>query len=303
MSSMNLKTLLEDLDKATMVKQASAAKIDDTKPAISTELEHLLSKEASAPIVSDAMAEGEKLATFLIQKFAEQALLDKKADEQDDEKDDKEKKDKDEEPDSSKKNADEDNKEDGKNLDKDEKKDMKKEAQDNRALAALIMEKLAAEDNGPQTVAGIAPAPNKLQVDAANMVAQHDQRIQPTPNGGTLSNMVDSLVSKAVSQGAAPYDQVPALGDGNIYNNEGIDPAMGTPALPVDDAEKMAAVQALLEAGADFDTAVDLIKAAAVEIENEEMEQVKVAAVNELLAQGWDITSAVNAVNAAIVSE
>jgi hypothetical protein len=50
----------------------------------------------------------------------------------------------------------------------------------------------------------------------------------------------------------------------------------------------------------DWDSAVDLVKSAAEEIEKEEISQVKMAAVSQLVEEGMDFDTAVDNVNAAV---
>jgi hypothetical protein len=63
-----------------------------------------------------------------------------------------------------------------------------------------------------------------------------------------------------------------------------------------DEHEKAAAVSQLVAEGIDFDSAVNMVKEAAEEIEREEVSQVKQAALAHLIDNGMDFDQAVNLV-------
>lgn len=282
---MNIDDVLASLEKSA--EQVSAPPTQEAvTPALSTELEGLLQKEASAKIATDAFKAGEALAAKFLEKLAAEQLVTPAATESS----------------ATPVEATESTADTGveksagvNDTTPDTTKGPEMTTQEDKALAATVMEKIAAEFNAPATQ---SPVANQLQSTAAVMTAEHDARITPTP-GGTVNQMADALVNKALSMGAAPYDAA-AAGGSATASKEGTDPAMGTPGIPADGQEKVAAVIALMEAGANFETAVDLVKEAAAEIANEEFQQVKVAAVNELMTRGYSFDSAVEAVNAAV---
>jgi hypothetical protein len=313
---MKLEDLLESLEKAAEVKEQPAT---DDKPQISKELDQLLTKEAAQNNVSEAMQMGEKLAASILEKLATQAVeeatkvevpakdakdaapgaetVEKTAEKKEEVKVDAkstETKEVEKVAEAKPSEAKEDTNEE----------DMNKQAQDaGKELAQAILEKLAAEWNDRPT------GPGKIQQDHAKSMAQDDAKVGPTPGrNGTLAQLFDSIVAKA-KQVSSPvsYDQV-AAGDSQSAA-EAKDKAMGTAAIPasadVTDnvkvaQEKQAAVSALIEAGCDWDTAVDLVKSAAAEIEKEEVSHVKMAAVEHLVKEGMDFDTAVEAVQAAV---
>lgn len=285
---MNINTLLADLEKSAEQIKAPATN-EEVKPAISAELEQLLQKEANVQIATDAFKAGEALATAFLEKLAAEQLVTAPAQQSE------------AAPAASTTPAADGEVEKSAEQITQETKGNEMTSEQDKKLAAAVMEKVAAEWNQPGT-APDAPVSNQIQVGTQGMTAQHDQRIMDNPTGGTLNQMTDALVNRAMGMGSAPYDAVPA-GGSQTATKEGTDPAMGTGAIPPDGQEKVAAVVALMEAGADFDVAVDLVKAAAAEIAQEEFQQVKVAAVNELMGRGFDFDSAVAAVNAAIEAE
>lgn len=186
---------------------------------------------------------------------------------------------------------------------------MNKQAADaGKALAEALLEKLASVGD-QNTTNGIGGAvPNKTQQDLAAQVAEQDRIIQNQPgtdgrgNGGTINQIFDAIVADAMAQGAAPVDQNAAPG---VTRAEGAEVGQQTPnqvqtgAYTVageDSVEKAAAVSALVEQGHDFEDAVNLVKAAAEEIEREEVAQIKQAALNHFMEAGFDFDTAVNLV-------
>lgn len=162
-------------------------------------------------------------------------------------------------------------------------------------IAEKFFEKLAfVGDQNTQLGVEAAPAPNKIQVDNAALVQTQEAEAQDNPQG-TVNQIVDALMNKAIQMGGQPHDAV-AAGGANRAAGEGVDPAAQAAA---EEVEKAAAVSALCEAGLDFEAAVDMVKAAAFEIAAEEFEQVKVAAANELIGMGIDLESAVSLVKVA----
>jgi hypothetical protein len=165
-------------------------------------------------------------------------------------------------------------------------------------IASLVAAKLTkqADSADANTVAGVtdATAPNKIQQDNAEMVAQDDSKVQPLPAaGGTLNQILDAIVNTAVAQGAQPVDR--ATGS----NVAAVD--AGTPAS--EEQEKAAAVSVLVESGVDFDDAVNLVKAAEYEILEDQFNQEKVAAAEDLIESGMDAEAAVDLVKSAVSME
>jgi len=164
----------------------------------------------------------------------------------------------------------------------------KQASQAGSALAASLLQKIA--NVGDQTtVDGINPTavPNKIQLDVANVVREDDSKVKPLPGtGGSLNQIFDSIVQDALSQGTTSTDQVHERGQAN---REGVAEAAGTPnQVDVASAEKTAALVALTNSGIDFDSAIDMIKAAQEEIDAEYSQNVKQAAEAELVAKGID---------------
>jgi hypothetical protein len=319
---MELEKLLADLEKAASAQQAPAAKADD-KPAVSKEIEALLTKEASADNAAKAFEEGEKLAKAILEKMAEEAIKEIQAQPAETKPEStggsttataapaegtekvaeaKSVEAKAEEKTADAKTADAakevektaeavDNKEETKE------EDMNKTAQDaGKELAAAIMEKLAAQENP-----GTASGPGKIKQDHDKMVAFDNQKVQRNPRNATVSAMFDQLVARAKSvSNPTGYDQ---MATGASAPHDGKDKAMGTPSIAPspDVVEKHAAVGALIEAGLDWETAVDLVKSAAEELAQEEFSTVKMAAVTHLVTEeGFDFDTAVEAVNTAV---
>lgn len=284
---MNIQDLLDSLEQAH-TKQASETKDSPTdKPALSTELENLLTKSASD--TSDAKKAGENLAKELLEKVAKQKEVTPA-------------------PEAAEAVVTEPVTQE-KQAQTTEEEDMDKKAEEFATLIAKkLMEKVAdtptAADANPY---GVPPqhaaVPNKINQDNAAMVAQHEQRVGPTPGtdgeheGGEVNAILDGIVSKALSMGAVSYDQAATnKGTQTSTTADGIDPAI---AEANSEVQKTAAVMALVEAGVDFATAADLVKEAAFEIEQEEFGQMKIAAVNDLMAKGVGFDEAVDLVKQA----
>jgi hypothetical protein len=312
---MNLSQLLDSLEKSAAEIKAPETKETD-KPKVSKELDEVLSKEAAEVNAVRAFEDGEKLAREILEKLATDAISeapsDKSAESQPETKpveapvtQEKTAETKQEEvkPSEQTKEAAVQPVAEEKKENKEE--DMNKQAQDKgKELAAVILEKLSSSigssQNGPTVVNSVGAPANKLNQDAATLVAQHDARIGPTPSrNGTINQILDAIVAKARSGGAIDTNEM-ASGQSHA-GAESKDPAMGTPSMPpsADVVEKTSAVSALVEAGLSWEDAVDLVKAAAVEIEEEEFGQTKLAAVEELMSKGIDFDSAVTAVQEA----
>jgi hypothetical protein len=183
--------------------------------------------------------------------------------------------------------------------------EMNKQASDaGKALADALLTKLA-NAGDVATINGIpgGVAPNKNQIDVAQQVAEQDATIKPMPTGdgirnsGTINQIFDAIVSDALGQGAAAVDQVAG---GGVAGNEGAVEAHAVPnQVPDESVEKTAAVVSLVNSGIDFDDAVNMVKAAAEQIEAEEAEQVKQAAFASLVGQGIDFDLAAAMVKSA----
>lgn len=163
-----------------------------------------------------------------------------------------------------------------------------------KALANSLLEKLAGVGD-VNTVDGIDPGsvPNKAQRDNAAMLAEREAGIQTTPttdakgdNGGSVNQIFDAIVADALGAGAAtPHE----LGHVPVSAAEGAIEARQAPAgTESEEVEKAAAVSALVSSGFDFESAVEMVKAAEEEILAEEQFQVKQAAHDALVDAGID---------------
>jgi hypothetical protein len=182
--------------------------------------------------------------------------------------------------------------------------EMKKEAAAaGKALADALLEKLA-NAGDESTENGVAPGsvPQKIIVDNAQTVAEDNMKIKPMPTGngirneGTINQILDGIVADAISQGATSYGQGVEAKAAPIDAVEGDPEHSATPnqvAEDDDEVEKAAAVSALVSDGFDFASAVEMVKAAAEEIEFEENTQIKQAALGALLDRGVDFDTAV----------
>jgi hypothetical protein len=183
----------------------------------------------------------------------------------------------------------------------------KQAAEAGKALAEALLEKLASVGD-MNTSNGIAGGvPNKTQVDLAAQVAEQDRIIQNQPgtdgrgNGGTINQIFDAIVADAMAQGAAPVDQNPAPG---VTKDEGAQIRVQAPnqvqvgpyTVAEDEVEKAAAVSELVAQGHDFESAVSMVKAAAEEIQREEVAQIKQAALNHFMEAGFDFETSVELV-------
>lgn len=175
------------------------------------------------------------------------------------------------------------------------------------ALAAALLEKLA-NAGDVTTVNGIPEGvvPNKNQVDVAQTVAEQDATIKPMPTGdgikntGTINQIFDAIVADALGQGAATPTEINHVSSSQA---EGAVEAHAVPNQVGESVEKTAAVVSLVNSGYDFDEAVDMVKAAAEQIEFEEGEQVKQAALASLIDSGVDFSLATALVKSAGVGQ
>jgi hypothetical protein len=178
-----------------------------------------------------------------------------------------------------------------------------------KALAQALLKQAGVGDESTSNGIPAGVVPNKTQVDLAQQRAEHDMSFQATPgtdglgNGGTINQIFDAIVSDAMASTSAKDEQE----TGNTAHAEGAIndqvPAqvgiVGPAGLNGTDQEKTAAVIALVNSGLDFDEAVNLVKQASDELEEEHEEQVKQAAFNELLDSGVDFDFAVALIKSA----
>jgi hypothetical protein len=179
--------------------------------------------------------------------------------------------------------------------DKDETKTEKEEDMDKKAslvdVISAMLEKSALNE-GSDNVATSAVVPNIVQADNAAIVADFDGVVAPTPGtdgvsqGGTVNQILDAIVAKAQGQGTVEIES-----DGSAAAERN-DP----------DVEKTAAVIELVNNGVDFDSAVNMVKQAAFEIEAEEFEVEKQAAFGALIEAGVDFDAAADMVKEAALS-
>lgn len=311
---MELEKLLVELTEAATGHNKQAS-VSTDKPAVSKEIEALLTKESAQDNASKAFEEGEKLAKAVLEKMAEDAIAALKVDEPktattestggsttataapvatETEKVAEAK------PEAKVAQATKEVEKTAEAVEKKEEtkeEDMNKSATDaGKELATAIMEKLAASEN-----TGEATGPGKIKQDHDKMVAFDNKKVMRNPRNNTVSAMFDQLVQRAKTvSGATGYDQ---MATGASAPHDSKDQAMGTPSMKPspDIVEKHAAVGALIEAGMDWEQAVELVKAAAEEIESEEFSTVKMAAVTHLVTEeGFNFDAAVEAVNEAV---
>lgn len=180
---------------------------------------------------------------------------------------------------------------------------MNKAAQEDKSLAQMIMEKLAQEFSPEVTTpaAGVnvaaAPVPNRIQQDNAKMTAEDDAKVEGmVPGGdGTVNALFETIVAKAVAQGAQSDDLV----NGDSHVESRLHGDVGNVKIASEEVEKAAAVSALCAEGMDFDTAVSLVKQAEESLDSEAWEQEKRACFDKLIEGGVDFDSAVSLVKQA----
>ena len=103
-----------------------------------------------------------------------------------------------------------------------------------KALADALLTKLA--NAGDMTTTNGIPggvAPNKNQLDNANLVAEQDSYIKPMPTkdaigngGGSINEIFDGIVADAMGQGAASFYQPGTQG---VAQHEGLAEQQATP--------------------------------------------------------------------------
>ncbi len=241
-------------------------------------------KTASA--IKEAEELGAKVATQLLKQAEDEKKEESKDEKKEESKDEGDKETKDEA------------KEEGESEEEEAKEKSKEEDMDKKAnlvdIISAMLEKSAFEgDENTQNGVPGGVVPNKMQVDNAANVAYQDATIGVTPgtngnnDGGTVNQIMDAIVAKAQGAGGIGENQVP--GGTPFSGAEAQDP----------NVEKTAAVVALVESGIDFDTAVDLVKQAEVEIKAEAFEVEKQAAFGALIEAGVDFDTATNLVKEA----
>ena len=293
MKTLNLDSLMADLEKTASITSAAPV----TKPNVSAELSGILEKSASVDMTASAVAAGEALAKELLTKLAAdnaiqtadavmvaaddtkvlpngqgsiQQVLETTV-----------------------QNA------VAKGATSDDVVDKVEDAQtkeaqlksENSAMAQSIMQKIAQivgeEVTTPAAAVNLggAVAPNMIQSANAEMTASDDAKVQPLPGAdGSLNDILEAVVARAQEQGAVSDD---------LVNGD-------TPASSAEDSqEKVAAVDALVGAGFDFDDAVSMVKEAEVALAADAVELEKVAAVNELLEAGYGFDDAISLVKQA----
>lgn len=292
--NLDLNALLADLENSAGIEKTASASIGLT-PAIKSELAGVLEKKAEQDMTKVAMDEGAALAKQLLEKLANEiqdgnAVM--------------------EAQDGTKEVAtqggtltdllqDTVNQGVARGATSDDLVDeaLDKQAQENKVMAQSIMKKIAQIVGEPTTtpaaainVAGAA-VPNMVQMGNAGMTAWDDSKVTPMPGQeGTINNILEALVAKAQAEGGGSDDLVNGTGavEGAV--------ALGS---AEDQVEKAAAVNALVNEGVDFDTAVTLVKEAEDMIYQEEMEYEKQAAFEALVNEGMDFDDAVELVKAA----
>lgn len=126
------------------------------------------------------------------------------------------------------------------------------------------VEMIKQADAGDMTTANGIPAgvvPNKAQADNAGQDVDAANKVQPMPTGngdvnaGTINEIFDANIQKALAQGATGFDQV------NTQGAAAAEGAVADHAVPAQ--VKTASLNKLIEAGLNFTDAVALVKEAA----------------------------------------
>lgn len=308
MSTLNIESLLQDLEEEVGMTKAASASAAEEKPSLSEELEGMLTKQAS---IEAAAESGKSLAKSILEKMANEIITETASMVADQDATIKPTVEVETEtvedtfdnlidralesgaiPEDKAQTEATETTESGESEHAktaetilEEGTDMAKEAELIEKIAQAVIEKLASEaENLP------APA-NMIQEDTATMVAQHDAAIQPMPGaGGTLNQILDAIVADAKAKGA--------IAENTVASGESHAAAEGANTTG-EAVEKAAAVSALVEAGVDFDEAVEMVKQAEVEIQSEARDLEKKAAFSALLESGVDFDEAVKLVKEA----
>lgn len=276
--------MLEDSVSSSMEKTASEKAQEPSVPAGAEQF----TKTASA--IQEAEELGAKVAAQLL-KQAE----DEKKEESEEEEKKEEKKDEGEEE---KKEESKDEKSEDEEKSNKEEENMDKKANLVDIITAMLEKSAFEGDENTQAGVPAGVVPNKAQVDSAAMVAYQDATIAPTPgtngnnDGGTVNQIMDAIVAKAQAPGVAAPG---GISDNQVQNGS----AYASSEVQDENVEKTAAVVALVEAGIDFDSAVDLVKQAEVELKAEAFEVEKKAAFDALVEAGVDFDTAITLVKEA----
>ena len=143
---------------------------------------------------------------------------------------------------------------------------------------------------------------NQVISQTSAQAATSSAGIAETPRqGASITQTLQGLVSNGLAAGAVRPEALDEhLDHGGDEANTGAAGAHmtssdGHPTMAVsqDEVEKTAALVTLVDMGVDFNSAVEMIKVAEVELQAEEGEQIKQAAVAALVNEGMDIESAV----------
>lgn len=280
---MNLNEILSMLETSmtTGIEKTASDNKDKDVPAGSEQF----TKTASA--IQEAEELGAKVAAQLLKQAEDEA----KSEDEDKKKAKEEGETKEETKAEAKKEGETEAEEKEENSNKEENMDKKANLID---VITGMLEKSASEgDDNPATGVAEGAVPNKAQVDSAAMVADFNNIQAPTPGtdgtatGGTVNQILDAIVAKAQGQGT--INPVQGQSEGSQVGAERSD----------EDVEKTAAVVALVESGIDFDSAVNLVKQAEVEIQAEAWEQEKQAAFSALVEAGVDFDTATSMVKQA----
>lgn len=212
-----------------------------------------------------------------------------------------------------------------------------------QSLLELLTKQAAEKQAGvgdvtsPDGATGTGGEAQKGARDNAAMVAEQSASIKPMPTGdgirnqGTATDIYNAIVADMKAQGGTPTtavadgpevdgsgvkavpNQVKTAGYSNIEKMAAIEALVADGAdfetalshvkaaeiYLLDQHEKMAAVQALVDEGIDFDEASELVKQAAEDLVREEQSHMKQAALAELVSQGVDFDRAVELIKQA----
>jgi tetratricopeptide (TPR) repeat protein len=204
---------------------------------------------------------------------------------------------------------------------KDEMSMTKKAQLEGEKLAQKLMEKFATEiSNGNDLMVAEAPAATPIDPGTVAEVTQDtlqkaiDNGVQTADQADTVfddqkDQNMNKLATEITEQNAemmatqAVADPTPSEGQPNEVLQAIIDKTVAAGGtsnnIDADAVEKAAACSALVEAGMDFESAVDLVKQAEVAIQADDFEMQKRAALGELLEAGIDYDQAVELVKEA----
>jgi hypothetical protein len=298
MSTLNIDSLLASLETSAGIEK-TASDNSVAKPNVSEQLSHVLEKKASEDLTKVAFAEGEKLAKELLKKIASNEIIegnDKMVAEAAKVVPTETGGDISAPLEASIKEALKDGAKSDDLVDEieDAAPEQTKEAQiksENLEMAQSIMQKIAQivgeETTTPAAEANIAGAavPNLIHEGQAEMTAFDDAKVLPMPGQeGDLNTILEAVVARAQEQGAVSDDLI--NGDSPASQAE-------SHAQVEEAQEKAAAVDALCQAGFDFESAVDMVKQAEYDLNVEAAEFEKAAAFDALTEAGVNFDDAV----------